>query len=263
MTADDSAIANTGNTAADSAIANTGNTAADSAIANTAAHPDERKALVPPPRRVRNATVGVMFVTAVSSALMAMSLAPEALYSLADREAVELGDLGAAKLDSTWSGRYVRATAELQPSAHVAFKRVGEPGERRLGAVLLADAGPLAGAVPLANAGPRLVDYAVPPSERGARFVPPTLLRGRLERLPELGLRHRGIARAVMPLTGGKVGDAWVLVDGSDPASSRWALGLEAVLLAFFAFNAGGIVLILRRAQRLDEPDLAGESSSG
>ncbi len=195
----------------------------------------ERTEVASPPHALRNATVGVMFVTALASALMAVSLAPEALYALEGDDAVDLGELATAKLDASWSGRYVRATASLDGAQPISFRRVGEPGERRIAAV------------PLSAVGPRLVDYAVPPRERGARFMPPTQLSGRLERVPELGLRHRGLARAVGALTGGRFGESWLLVDGDDPKSSRWTLALEALLLAFFAFNAGGILRILRR----------------
>jgi hypothetical protein len=55
------------------------------------------------------------------------------------------------------------------------------------------------------------------------------------------GLRYRGLREsAQMP------GDAWLLIDGEAPRTTRWALGLVALFVAFALFNAYGLVRLLR-----------------
>ena len=61
------------------------------------------------------------------------------------------------------------------------------------------------------------------------------------------GLRHSSLAASVAEVGGIEPpADAWVLVDGEAPASTRWALGLVALFVGFAAFNLYGLFRLLR-----------------
>jgi hypothetical protein len=81
------------------------------------------------------------------------------------------------------------------------------------------------------------------------RFVPPTSFVGRLVparhggvRLSQLGSAIAEAGRPELP------GDAWLLIDGEAPATTRWTLGVGALLLGFAAFNLFGLRRLLRPA---------------
>jgi hypothetical protein len=42
---------------------------------------------------------------------------------------------------------------------------------------------------------------------------------------------------------------AWLLIDGSSPRASRWAVALVALFLGFAAWNIAGIVRVLGRVR--------------
>ncbi|HXK20631.1 MAG TPA: hypothetical protein VNG33_22625, partial [Polyangiaceae bacterium] len=81
------------------------------------------------------------------------------------------------------------------------------------------------------------------------RFVPPTSFVGRLVpakhggvRLSQLGDAIDDAGRPALP------SDAWLLIDGEAPATTRWTLGVAALLLGFAAFNLLGLRRLLRPA---------------
>jgi hypothetical protein len=187
-----------------------------------------------PPRRMRAVTLAVMGVTALCAALLATALLPEAIYAFRKNEPVDAGRLLAAEL-SPLAGRYVRARVAIDEAAAVRYRRFGEPGERRM---VLAGQGP--------EGEPRFVDYPVP--EPGPRFIPPTLVAGRLTRVSELGVRYRGLAAELERLAPHSATTGWVLVDGADPEGAHWTIGIELLLVAFFAFNVVSIVRLVGKA---------------
>jgi hypothetical protein len=171
-----------------------------------------------------------MITTGMASALMAMSLYPEARYAFEPKEPIDIGQLADAQFGPTLSGSYVRARVALEEKPTLSFRRPGE-AERRITA--------------LSASTPRFVEYIVP--DAGPRFVPPRVVAGRLARVGELGLRHRGLSDDLDALVPGSSANGWVLVDGEDPRGAEWAVALEVVLLGFFAFNAAGVWRIRRR----------------
>ena len=187
---------------------------------------------LPPPRRSsRTATLALMAVTALLSAALAWGLRAEVMFALTEREAVELGDYASAKLGSELEGRLVRARVHTDAPA-LSFRRPFDAASHRVAAAAAAEGDR------------RWVVYAVPASADGPRFVPPSLVTGRLVRVEDAGPRYRGLGGA-LSAHGGASG--WVLLDGDSPTDLSWIIGLEALLLAFVAFSLGGIFAVLRR----------------
>ena len=178
-------------------------------------------ALPEPKRTLRTATLGVMAVTAVVSALLAWSLLPEARYALGASEPVDLGALAEADLAKHDNG-YVRVRVTLsEPAAK--FRRPLEQSHYRLAQ---------------AKEGNWVV-YSMPDGYAEKRFLPPTLVAGRLTRASQLGARFAGVADTTGP-------DAWVLVDGDAPFGLTWLVGLLTMLAGFLLFNVLGLVRVLR-----------------
>ena len=61
-------------------------------------------------------------------------------------------------------------------------------------------------------------------------------------RLSQLGGAIADAGRPPLP------GDAWLLIDGEAPATTRWTLGVALLLLGFAAFNLFGLRRLLRPA---------------
>jgi len=183
-----------------------------------------------PPRAMRAVTIAVMVVTLAICAWLAWSLRTEALYALSHGRALDGGTYTLAKLDDRLNNRYVRARADLRGVQAVRFRRPLDRDEFRVAA-----------------AGPdRWVAYRVPEALSGPRFVPPTLVAGRLVRVSDLGPRFRGLGPALAAATGKPSEQAWVLVDGHSPQGAGWLIGLEVMLLAFLAWNGFGLARITR-----------------
>ncbi len=177
-------------------------------------------ALPQPKRTLRSATVALMAFAALSAALLGYGIHGNAIYALNDSDAVELPELG-ANLGSL-ANRYVRSRVTLEAPA-AKFRRPLEPSHFRV-----------------ARAAPdRWVVYAMPDGYVESRFLPPTLIAGRLVQAKDLGARFSGVAAVTGP-------EAWVVVDGEAPHGAVWLLGLLALLLGFMVFNLGGIARVLR-----------------
>ena len=95
------------------------------------------------------------------------------------------------------------------------------------------------------------IQVAVPddPSDPdGAHFVPPTSFVGRLIPVASAGIRHSIVRAAVSDAWQGRVpDDAWLLVDGEAPHTTRWALGLVALFLGFAAFSVVGLAKLTQK----------------
>jgi len=197
---------------------------------------------MPRPRRtMRAVTVAVMVVTAVVASWLAWSLRAEVGYALGSSQAAELGDLSQAEL-AAHDGHYVRLRAELADAPSVRYRRVCDRGIYRAALAVPGEAG-----------AQRWVVYGIPETLAGPRFVPPTLVAGRLVRVADLSVRFGGLRDALDELSGRSSAGAWVLVDGEDPASLGWVLGLEALLLTFIGFNLLSLGRVLRRIRPSDD----------
>ncbi|MBM4360306.1 MAG: hypothetical protein FJ096_19545 [Deltaproteobacteria bacterium] len=190
-----------------------------------------------PPRPLRTATLAALVVGAFASLLVALSLYPEARYALTPRDPVELGSFAKAELGGAVEGRYVRAEVQLAGQPGLGFHRIGE-GERRLVRTAPSE--------PRRDTAPRFVEHAVP-AGAGARFLPPRIVAGRLSRVGELGLRHRGLARPLEGLVPEASSRGWVIVDGEAPRSAAWVMGVEAMVFGFFVWNVVSLARILKR----------------
>ena len=48
--------------------------------------------------------------------------------------------------------------------------------------------------------------------------------------------------------------DAWLLIDGSSPRASRWAIALAALFVAFAGWNLFGVARVLRPVKDDSKP---------
>lgn len=200
-----------------------------------AGSPDpELIALPAPPKRERTATVVLMIVTAVLAVWMAVALLGEARYALSSGAPVDVGDLAALSPASDLSNRYVRATGLLSATGAIRYGRAAEGDSFRLA--------PIAG-------NPKVwVEIRVPEGFEGPRFVPPSTFAGRLVPMKAAGIRHAFLRDAVREQTDKPVPEgAWLLIDGSSPRASRWAVALAALFVGFAGWNVIGVARILSR----------------
>ena len=92
------------------------------------------------------------------------------------------------------------------------------------------------------------VEVRVPAGAENVRYVPPSQMTGRLVRFETAGPKHRGLAAAVRDATGKEVPEnAWLLVEGEAPASSRWAVMLIVMFLGFAMWNLGVSAKLLKK----------------
>jgi len=195
---------------------------------------EELAELPPPPRTTRSAALVLMVLTVLLAGALAWSLMPEARYALQKMGApVDLGSFATAKLGPQSAGRFVRAHVSIGKAKTVDFKRVGESDGYRIALVSGGNE-------------PRFVEFRVATSLAGPRFVPPSLAAGRLVRIADLGARHRGLADALDKLAAPSA-SGWLLLDGDNPDSVAWVLGLELLLLVFALWCVAGIFRIVRK----------------
>jgi len=207
-------------------------------------------ALPAPPKQGRALTIGVMSVTAIASALLAWSLRGEARYATTDGAPIEVGDLSKVTLDSSVENRYVRGSGLLGTQGAIRYGRAAEGDSFRLAPVLGQD---------------RVwVEIRVPEGFEGPRFIPPSTFAGRLVPLREAGLRHQSLRTAVADKTPTTVPeDAWILVDGSSPRASRWALAMVAILLGFATWNLVSMARLVARVRDTTRPAQDDEAQAG
>jgi hypothetical protein len=189
-----------------------------------------------PPKRERTAAVVLMALTALASAWMAVALLSEARYALAPGQPAELGDLTGLRPSADLANHYVRATGLLGTTGAIRYGRAAEGDSFRL--------------APIAGNPAVWVEIRVPEGFEGPRFVPPTTFAGRLVPFRRAGVRHVGLVKAVHGETEVTVpDDAWLLIDGASPRSSRWAVALTALFAAFAAWNVGSMARVLARVR--------------
>jgi hypothetical protein len=196
----------------------------------------ELAALPAPPKRERSAAVVMMLVTAVAAAWMGVALLGEARYALTPGQPADVGDLTPLRPGTDLANRYVRATGLLGTAGAIRYGRAAEGDSFRLA--------PVAG-----NPG-LWVEIRVPEGFEGPRFVPPTQFAGRLVPFKDAGIRHVGLANAVRDQSELRIPEgAWLLIDGSSPRASRWAVALVALFAAFAVWNLAGVARVLSRVR--------------
>lgn len=200
----------------------------------TASEPDpELEALPAPPKRERTMAVVLMVLTAAAAIAMSVLLFGEARYALASSAPTEIGDLTGFKPAGDMSNRYVLATGLLGASGAIRYARTAESDSFRL--------------MPVAGNPSIWVEIRVPEGFEGPRFMPPSKFAGRLVPMAKAGMRHVGLAKAVKDQTDVTIApDAWLLIDGSSPRASRWAIALAVLFLAFAGWNLLGVARVLR-----------------
>jgi hypothetical protein len=194
---------------------------------------------LPAPRRPwRKLTLAVMSVTLLGSLLLTFALRGELLFSLSGKPPRGVGELSRFTPHAHDENTWVQGEGELEVQGAIAYRRPLEADSYRLSRV--------AGTQKL------WVQVRVPRDDddpNHKRFVPPTSFVGRLVpashggvRLSQLGSAIAEAGRPALP------GDAWLLIDGEAPATTRWTLGVAALLLGFAAFNLFGLRRLLRPA---------------
>lgn len=201
--------------------------------------PDADLEALPPPRRPwRKLTLAVMGTTLVGSLGLAASLGGEVAFSVSGQPPRGLGELAAFEPRNDDANTWVQAEGELEAKGAIAYRRPLESDSYRLSRVRGTDK--------------LWVQVRVPRDDDDPthkRFVPPSSFVGRLVpadhggiRLSQLGSAIAEAGRPPLPP------NAWLLIDGEAPATTRWTLGVVALLLGFAAFNLFGLQRLLRPA---------------
>jgi hypothetical protein len=201
--------------------------------------PDADLEALPPPRRPwRRLTLVVMSVTLLASLALGSGLRGELSFSLSGQSPHAVGELSRFTPSVGDANTWVQGEGELEVQGAIAYRRPLESDSYRLSRVH--------GAQKL------WVQVRVPRDDddpEHKRFVPPTSFVGRLVpasrggvRLSQLGGAIAEAGRPPLP------NDAWLLIDGEAPATTRWTFGLAALLVGFAAFNLVGLTRLLRPA---------------
>lgn len=201
-----------------------------------AADKDPELEALPAPRRPwRIPTLISLAVLTVSAGTLAVLLIPQAEYALVSGQPTEIGTLKSLKPREQQANRWVHATGTLS-SAAVGYRRPMDADRFRLAPV---------------EGNPKLwVELREPEGTRGEYFIPPSSFVGRLVPLSAAGLRHSEL-RSALQNSHQKVppSDAWLLIDGAAPRTSRWSLGVIALLVTFMAFGIWGMLTLLKPAR--------------
>lgn len=189
-----------------------------------------------PPRRERSVTLAVLVLTALASVAMVFALRHDAAYAFADAHARDVGDLATAPASIFAQNAFVHGRVMVGAAHAIRYERPLVSDSFRL--------------MPVAGRENVWVEVRVPAGSESARWVPPSEVSGRLVHFDASGPKHRGLAAAVHDVTGADVPvDAWLLVDGDAPPSSRWAVMLVALFAAFAAWNVAVTAKLLRKVR--------------
>ena len=193
----------------------------------------ELEALPTPRRPGRRLTLISLAATCAASLAMTAALSKEVAYGLISTPPVDIGALVDVTPSDELTNSWVRAEALLGTSGAVRYGRPLEADTYRLA--------PVAG-------NPKIwVQVRVPEGMEGPHFVPPTSFVGRFLPAEGAGLRHGGLRESVADAgVGFMPEDAWLLIDGEAPATTRWTLGVVVLLLGFAGFGGYGLYRLLR-----------------
>lgn len=196
----------------------------------------ELVALPDPPRGERRVTLAVLFLTAVASLAMVVSLWRDATYAFAAPRELDLGDLKTAPAGAFAPNSFVQARGMMAAAGAIRYERPFIEDSFRV--------------TPVAGRPDVYVEVRVPAGEETARYVPPSEMHGRLVRFDATGPRHRGLRAAIADRTGTPVpAGAWLLVDGEAPEQARWAVALVILFFGFAVWNAAAIARLVRRVR--------------
>jgi hypothetical protein len=201
--------------------------------------PDADLEALPPPRRPwRRLTLLVMTATLLGSLGLLLSLRGELSFSLSGSAPHGVGELSSFAPERKDENTWVQGEGELEAQGAIAYRRPLESDSYRLSRV--------------SGTSKLWVQVRVPRDDDDPdhkRFVSPTSFVGRLVpaarggvRLSQLGGAIGEAGRPALP------SDAWLLIDGEAPATTRWTFGLAVLLLGFAAFNLIGLRRLLRPA---------------
>jgi hypothetical protein len=205
----------------------------------TTENPDRELEALPAPRRPwRRLTLVTMTATLFGSLALLWSLGGEVAFSLRGGGPRPLGELSRFQPQASDANSWVQGEGALETGDAIAYRRPLESDSYRLSRV--------SGTKKL------WVQVRVPRDDDDPdhkRFVPPSSFVGRLVPLARGGVRLSQLGSAVAeagrpPLPR----DAWLLIDGEAPATTRWTLGLALLLVGFAAFNGVGLWRLLRPA---------------
>lgn len=183
----------------------------------------------------------MMLLTTVAALWMTTALLGEARYALTQGQPLDIGDLGAMRPDDAFANRYIRGSALLGTTGAIRYGRAAEGDSFRL--------------APVAGNPAVWIEIRVPEGFEGPRFVPPTTFAGRLVPFDHAGIRHGSLARAIREQTEVTVPKgAWLLIDGSSPRTSRWAVALTLLFVGFAAWNVVGAIRLLSRVNDREAP---------
>ena len=201
--------------------------------------PDAELEALPPPRRPwQKVTLAVMGAALLGSLALLVALRGELAFSFGGGTPHGVGELAAFHPGGADANTWVQGEGALEVGGAIAYRRPLESDSYRLSRV--------SGSEKL------WVQVRVPrddddPEHR--RFVPPSSFVGRLVPISHGGVRLSQLGSAIdeagrPPLPS----DAWLLIDGEAPATTRWTLGVAMLLLGFVAFNLFGLLRLLRPA---------------
>jgi hypothetical protein len=178
-----------------------------------------------------------MAVTTVAAVALTLRLLPLVTYALRGGSPVELGPLTGVQLEQKNAGSWVHATGALAGRG-IEYRRPLDSDRFRLTQV---------------EGNPRLwVELRIANGIEPEHYVAPNSFVGRLAPLASAGIRHGALPEAIASSFGKPAGpDAWLLVDGESPATTRWAAALSLLLVAFAVFNVWGLVHLLRPAREV------------
>ena len=196
--------------------------------------PDPELEALPEPRRPgKRLTVATLSATVIASLSMTVALAPEVGYGLQSSAPVDLGSLAHITTSADLANTWVHGEALLGTAGAVRYGRPLESDTYRL--------------APVAGNAKVWVQIRVPAGMEGPHFVPPTSFVGRFIPAAHAGLRHAGLSESVEEAGNARMpDDAWLLIDGEAPTTTRWALGVVALLAGFGAFGVYGLYRLLR-----------------
>jgi hypothetical protein len=202
----------------------------------------ELEALPRPRRPWRRTTLVILAVTFVLSLLLAGGLRSPAAFATWSGPPRELGNLTNVQLGPASENAWAHGDGAVGDRA-VEYRRPLDPDRYRL--------------APVEGSRRLWVEMRVPDEIEPHRYVPPNSFVGRLVPLTRVGLRHEALETAIESALGRPAPkDAWVLIDGEAPATTRWAIGLAALAIAFATFSGFAIVRLIRPVPyRRDAPD--------
>jgi hypothetical protein len=177
---------------------------------------------------------------AIAALVVAWTLRGEAGYALASGEPADVGDLALFAPGTPHENRYVRGVGSLASTGAIKYGRAAEGDSFRL--------------APIAGNEKIWVEIRVPEGFEGPRFIPPSAFAGRLVPFERSGLRHASLSGAVEERGGARVPEgSWILVDGTSPRASRWALALATLFVGFALWNTVSAARLVARVR--DETD--------